>query len=58
MYFVRFYFYFYVSCSFVSTKKTLVAKLLGRPDAGISELNGLVFEKLGRSEESLNAIKE
>ena len=40
------------------TKERVLAKLVGRPDAGESELYSLVFEKVGKDQARLQAIKE
>lgn len=39
-------------------QKQVLAKLVGRPDAGESELYSLVFEKVGKDQARLQAIKE
>ena len=39
-------------------QKQVLAKLVGRPDAGESELYSLVFEKVGKDQGRLQAIKE
>ncbi|KXJ12709.1 alpha-aminoadipic semialdehyde synthase, mitochondrial [Exaiptasia diaphana] len=36
----------------------LLATIMGRPDAGLSELTSLVYEKVGRDDAKLQAIKE
>ena len=40
------------------TKERVLAKLVGRPDAGESELYSLLFEKVGKDQARLQAIKE
>ena len=39
-------------------QKQVLAKLVGRPDAGESELYSLVFEKVGKDQARLQPIKE